>query len=293
MAANAAGIERVVAGRPRDLGGFSVRRLLPAAGRQTIGPFIFFDHMGPARFAVGNGVDVRPHPHIGLATVTYLFAGAFLHRDSLGTVQLIEPGAVNWMVAGRGIAHSERTPPELRTAPSEIHGIQTWIALPVAREEDPPSFAHHPAATLPELRRDGVVLRVIAGHAYGARSPVAVASPTLYVDARIAANARLELPDDHVERAVYVAEGELQIGQEIYGVGQLIEFTAGEPASVVARGDSRVLVLGGAPLDGGRHIWWNFVSSSPDRIERAKRDWQERRFDAVPGDAERIPLPER
>jgi redox-sensitive bicupin YhaK (pirin superfamily) len=293
MASNAASIERVVAGRPRDLGGFSVRRLLPASGRQTIGPFIFFDHMGPARFAAGHGVDVRPHPHIGLATVTYLFAGAFMHRDSLGTVQLIEPGAVNWMVAGRGIVHSERTPPELRTGQSEIHGIQTWIALPMAREEDPPSFAHHPASALPELRRDGAVLRVIAGDAYGARSPVAVASPTLYVDARLDDGARLELPDEHVERAVYVAEGELQIGNEIHAVGQLVEFSPGAASSVIARGAARVLVLGGAPLDGSRHIWWNFVSSSRDRIERAKRDWDERRFDPVPGDAERIPLPER
>jgi redox-sensitive bicupin YhaK (pirin superfamily) len=288
-----AGIERVVAGRPRDLGGFSVRRLLPAPGRRTIGPFIFFDHMGPARFAAGHGVDVRPHPHIGLATVTYLFSGSFMHRDSLGTVQLIEPGAVNWMVAGRGIAHSERTPPELRTRPSELHGIQTWIALPVAREEDPPSFAHHPAATLPQLERDGAVLRVIAGHGYGARSPVAVASPTLYVDARLAAGCELELPDDHAERAVYVAEGGVGIGSDTYEVGQLVEFTAGAGASVTARSDSRVLLLGGAPLDGSRHIWWNFVSSSQERIERASRDWDEHRFETVPGDPERIPLPER
>jgi redox-sensitive bicupin YhaK (pirin superfamily) len=293
MATSTASIERVVAGRPRDLGGFSVRRLLPAPGRQTIGPFIFFDHMGPARFAVGNGVDVRPHPHIGLATVTYLFSGAFMHRDSLGTVQLIEPGAVNWMVAGRGIAHSERTPPELRAQQSELHGIQTWIALPVAREEDPPSFEHHPAASLPQIEREGAVLRVIAGHAYGARSPVAVASPTLYVDARLAAGCELELPDDHVERAVYVAEGDIETGNETFDVGQLVEFTTGVRASVTARTQSRVLVLGGAPLDGSRHIWWNFVSSSRERIEHAKLDWDGRRFESVPGDPERIPLPER
>jgi redox-sensitive bicupin YhaK (pirin superfamily) len=286
-------IERVIPGRPRDLGGFSVRRVLPAAGRQTIGPFIFFDHMGPARFEPGRGVDVRPHPHIGLATVTYLFEGAFLHRDSLGTVQLIEPGAVNWMVAGRGIAHSERTPPELRGGGSKIHGIQTWFALPLAREEDAPSFEHHPAAALPELERDGAVLRVVAGEAYGARSPVGVASPTLYVDAKLATGAELALPDDVVERAVYVASGALSIGGETFATGTMVEFTAGAAATIAATEPSRVMLLGGAPLDGPRHIWWNFVSSTRDRIEQAKSDWREERFSAVPGDTERIPLPDR
>jgi redox-sensitive bicupin YhaK (pirin superfamily) len=287
-------IERVIEGRPRDLGGFSVRRLLPAAGRQTIGPFILFDHMGPARFEPGHGVDVRPHPHIGLATVTYLFEGAFMHRDSLGTVQLIEPGAVNWMVAGRGIAHSERTPAELRReSGSALHGIQTWFALPAAREEDAPSFEHHAAARLPELRRPGAVLRIVAGDAYGARSPVGVASPTLYVDVRLDAGAALELPDDVAERAVYIAAGSLSVDGETFNDGALVEFQPGSAASIVAHGPARVMLLGGAPLDGPRHIWWNFVSSSRERIEQAKSDWREQRFAPVPGDVERIPLPDR
>jgi redox-sensitive bicupin YhaK (pirin superfamily) len=287
-------IERVISGRPRDLGGFSVRRVLPAPGRQTIGPFIFFDHMGPARFEPGQGVDVRPHPHIGLATVTYLFEGAFMHRDSLGTVQLIEPGAVNWMVAGRGIAHSERTPPELRGGTgSALHGIQTWFALPVAHEEDAPSFEHHPAATLPEITLRGVALRVVAGDAYDARSPVGVASPTLYVDARLDTGAELELPDDVEQRAVYVASGALSIDGESFGSGTLVEFTPGTAVTLAATEPVRAMLLGGAPLDGPRHIWWNFVSSSRERIERAKTDWREQRFVAVPGDAERIPLPDR
>jgi len=248
-------IERVIEGRPRDLGGFSVRRLLPAAGRRTIGPFIFFDHIGPARFEPGQGVDVRPHPHIGLATVTYLFEGAFMHRDSLGTVQLIEPGAVNWMVAGRGIAHSERTPAEMRRGPgSALHGIQTWFALPLAREEDPPSFEHHPAARLPELRRPGAVLRVVAGDAYGAHSPVGVASPTLYVDVRLDAGAALELPDDVEERAVYIATGSLSVDGESFNAGTLVEFQPGSTATITAHGPARVMLLGGAPLDGPRHI---------------------------------------
>jgi redox-sensitive bicupin YhaK (pirin superfamily) len=294
MTVTTSSIERVISGRPRDLGGFSVRRVLPAAGRQTIGPFIFFDHMGPARFEPGQGVDVRPHPHIGLATVTYLFEGAFMHRDSLGTVQLIEPGAVNWMVAGRGIAHSERTPAELRGGTgSVLHGIQTWFALPVAHEEDAPSFEHHPAATLPELRRRGAVLRVVAGDAYGARSPVGVASPTLYVDVNLDAGGEVELPDDVEQRAVYVASGALSIDGESFASGTLIEFRPGTAATIAATEPARVMLLGGEPVDGPRHIWWNFVASSRERIEQAKSDWREHRFVDVPGDPERIPLPDQ
>jgi redox-sensitive bicupin YhaK (pirin superfamily) len=286
-------VERVIEGRPRDLGGFSVRRLLPASGRQTIGPFIFFDHMGPATFAQGQGVDVRPHPHIGLATVTYLFEGELLHRDSLGTVQCIRAGDVNWMVAGRGIAHSERTPPPLRLEAqgSSLHGVQTWVALPRSVEEAEPSFVHQPARDLPEIRRPGCVLRLVAGQGWGERSPVAVSSPTLHAAAELAAGATLELPDEYAERGAYVAQGEIETGGRRFGVGELVEF-AGGAAGLTALAASRVLVIGGAPLDGPRHIWWNFVSSSRGRLERAKQDWREERFAPVSGDDERIPLPE-
>jgi redox-sensitive bicupin YhaK (pirin superfamily) len=284
---------RVLEGRLRDLGGFSVRRVLPADGQQTVGPFIFFDHMGPAIFAPGEGVDVRPHPHIGLATVTYLFEGEFMHRDSLGSAQLIRPGDVNWMVAGRGIAHSERTPPELRraTAGAPIHGIQTWIALPTAHEETPPSFSHHPAADLPEITDRGSRLRVIAGEAYGARAPAAVFSPMFYVEAVLDADATIELPGNYQERAAYVVEGGIEVAGERYGVGKMTVFAAAH-VTLRALRRSRVMLLGGSPLDGPRHIWWNFVSSSRERIERAKLDWREDRFAAVSGDPERIPLPE-
>jgi redox-sensitive bicupin YhaK (pirin superfamily) len=287
-------VERVIAGRPRDLGGFTVRRLLPASGRRTIGPFIFFDHMGPATFGQGAGVDVRPHPHIGLATVTYLFEGELMHRDSLGTEQVIRPGDVNWMVAGRGIVHSERTPQASRAVAqgSRLHGIQTWVALPRADEESEPSFVHYRAADLPEVRRDGCVLRLIAGEGWGARSPVVVNSPTLYAAAEIAAGAALELPDTAAERAVYVAAGAIEIAGRRYEEGDLVEFAAGA-AGCHALEESRVVVAGGAPLDGPRHIWWNFVSSAEARIERAKQDWREERFGSVPGDSERIPLPDR
>jgi redox-sensitive bicupin YhaK (pirin superfamily) len=288
-------VQRVLEGRPRDLGGFGVRRVLPASRLQTVGPFIFFDHMGPAVFAPGAGVDVRPHPHIGLATVTYLFAGEFMHRDGLGTAQLIRPGDVNWMVAGRGIVHSERTPPQARQAPggASIHGIQTWIALPRDREETEPSFEHHPAPTLPEIRRPGVAMRLIAGSAYGATAPTAVFSPMFYLAADCAAGAVLELPDEYAERAVYVVDGEVEADGESYGTGHMIVLEAATGATLRVAAPARVMLLGGAPLDGARHIWWNFVSSSEDRIERARIDWREERFAAVPGDDERIPLPER
>jgi len=285
-------VERVIAGRTRDLGGFEVRRLLPAAGRRTIGPFIFFDHMGPARFEAGRGVDVRPHPHIGLATVTYLFDGALMHRDSLGTVQLIRPGDVNWMVAGRGIVHSERTPQEMRAAGAVLHGIQSWVALPRANEEDSPGFAHHPGATIPVIHAPDVTMRVIAGSAFGQRSPVSVCSETLYIDAELGRGARLALPDTVAERALYIAEGEVSVSGERHGVGELVEFATGAEAWFQAVTPARVMLLGGAPTDGPRHIWWNFVSSSLERIERAKLDWRDERYAAVPGETERTPLPD-
>jgi redox-sensitive bicupin YhaK (pirin superfamily) len=285
-------VVRVVEGRPRDLGGFSVRRVLPAGGLQTVGPFIFFDHIGPAVFAPGSGIDVRPHPHIGLATVTYLYAGVFLHRDSLGSAQLIRPGDVNWMVAGRGIAHSERTPPEDRLAEgAPIHGIQTWIALPREFEETEPAFEHHPSRTLPEIHLPGAQLRLIAGSAFGEVAPASVFSPMFYVDAKLEADAPVDLPTQFEERAVYVAEGEIEAAGSRYGPGQMLVFAAGAKATVHARMPSRTMLLGGAPLDGPRYIWWNFVSSSRERIERAKRDWRQGGFAPVPGDDERIPLP--
>ena len=288
-------VTRVLEGRPRDLGGFSVRRVLPAGRLQSVGPFIFFDHMGPATFAPGNGVDVRPHPHIGLATVTYLFAGEFMHRDSLGTAQLIRPGDVNWMVAGRGIVHSERTPPEARRAAggAPIHGIQTWIALPRELEETEPAFEHHPAATLPEIVAPGVSMRLIAGAAYGREAPTSVYSPMFYLAATLESGATVELPGEYAERAVYVVEGAVEIAGETYGVGSMILYEAGSPAALQAVTHARVMLLGGAPLDAPRHIWWNFVSSSLERIERARLDWREERFAAVPGDGERMPLPDR
>jgi redox-sensitive bicupin YhaK (pirin superfamily) len=284
-------IARLVEGRPRDLGGFSVRRLLPAGGLMTVGPFIFLDHIGPVTFPAGAGLDVRPHPHIGLATVTYLFEGEIFHRDSLGNALSIQPGDVNWMVAGRGIAHSERTAAALRTQPSPLHGIQSWVALPACDEETEPSFVHHPGATLPEREIDGTILRVIAGTAFGLESPVRVFSPTLYVDARLADGATLALPAEHAERAVYVAAGAVYANSSLYETGCLLVLEEGESIQLQAPAGARLMLLGGAPLEGPRYIWWNFVSSRRERIDQASEDWREGRFAAVPGETERIPLP--
>jgi redox-sensitive bicupin YhaK (pirin superfamily) len=287
------GVDRVLEGRPRDLGGFSVRRVLPSADRRTIGPFIFFDHMGPAAFPPGGGIDVRPHPHVGLATVTYLFDGELVHRDSLGSEQTIRPGDVNWMVAGRGIVHSERTPRERRETAggARIHGIQSWLALPAGAEEVPPSFTHHPRASLPELRLGGVSMRLIAGEAFGERAPPTVFSSLFYLEARSDAAAVVALPEEFDERAVYVVEGEIEVGGECHGIGRMLGLERGTAAGVRTLGPARLMLLGGAPLEGPRHIWWNFVSSRTERIEQAKRDWRDGRFGEVPGDPERIPLP--
>jgi len=287
--------ELVIEARQRDVGGFFVRRALPSALKKLVGPFIFYDHLCPVDFSPGQGLDVRPHPHIGLATVTFLFEGAFLHRDNLGYTQLIQPGDVNWMIAGRGIAHSERTPPELRESGGPLHGIQCWVALPLEHEEIAPSFVHHPASTIPRLQRPGVELSVIAGTAYGAESPVQVLSPTLYVHCQLEAGASLEVDDEHAERAVYVAAGAVSLGpgQPEHGEGTLLILSPAERAEVVSRLGARVMLLGGAPLAGTRHIYWNFVSSSPGRLERAQHDWQAGNFAKIPGDErEFIPLPE-
>lgn len=284
----------VIVARPRDVGGFFVRRVLPSTARKLVGPFIFYDHLCRVEFAPGQGLDVRPHPHIGLATVTYLFEGSFLHRDSLGYVQSIEPGAVNWMIAGRGIAHSERTPPELRQTGGPLHGIQCWVALPQEHEETEPSFTHHPSSSIPRLSLPGVELAVLAGHAYGCRSPVPVLSPTLYVHARLAANASLLVDEQHRERAVYVVSGAVGLAPEAehYPEGTLLVLPEGVEVSLATRHGADVMLLGGAPLDGDRHVYWNFVASSHERIERAKRQWQAGGFGTVSGDeVERIPLP--
>ena len=283
----------VIDPRPRDLGGFTVRRVLPAAGNRMVGPFIFLDHMGPAEMERGRGVDVRPHPHIALATVTYLFEGELIHRDSLGSERAIQPGDVNWMLAGRGIAHSERSSQEQRERGVRLHGIQSWVALPTVREEEAPTFAHHAARTLPRVKRDGAELTVIAGTAYGVESPVAVLSPTLYVDARLESGARLSVERTHPQRAVHVVDGWLQIGSQRLGSGQMAVLAPGGEVVLQADGPARVMLVGGAPLDGERHIWWNFVSSSKERIEKAKDDWKHGRFAKVAGDEEEsIPLPE-
>src|SRR6478609_9494480 len=287
--------ELVIEARLREMGGFSVRRVLPSTHRKLVGPFIFYDHLTRAVFEPGQGLDVRPHPHISLATVTYLFEGAFMHKDSLGYAQLIEPGAVNWMIAGRGIAHSERTPPELRQSGGPLHGIQCWVALPREHEEMEPRFAHHPRASIPRLALSGAELSVIAGTAYGLTSPVRVLSPTLYVHARLSPNSSFAVDDGHAERAVYVARGSLTLvgASREYGEGSLVILPAGAQVSLSSRDGADAMLLGGAPLDGDRHIYWNFVSSSVERLERAKADWRERRFGTVVGDeSEFIPLPE-
>jgi len=285
-------IALVIEARTRDLGGFGVRRALPSGGRRMVGPFIFFDHIGPSELPPGQGIDVRPHPHIALATVTYLFAGEMVHRDSLGSHQAIQPGDVNWMLAGRGIVHSERTGDEVRRRGGPLHGIQSWVALPTADEENAPRFDHHPAASIPHVTRPGATLHIVAGIAYGARSPVAVCSPTLYVVATLEAGATLPLPDEHPERALYVVEGELAVGARRVETGAMAVLHTGA-AEVRALAPARFVIIGGAPVDGERHIWWNFVASTPERIERAKSDWREGRFGVVPGDErELIPLPE-
>ena len=293
-------IEQLIEGRGRDLGdGFSVRRVLPAAGRQMVGPFIFFDHMGPADFPAGRTINVRPHPHVALATVTYLFEGEILHRDSLGFRQEIHPGDVNWMVAGRGIVHSERTTPRSLERATRMHGIQSWMALPDGHEDDAPAFHHHPGATLPALQTlDGARLRVIAGEAFGRRSPVATVWPTLYVDAALPVDARFELNADHEERAIYVAEGEASVDGEAVATGQLALLAPGRTVEVRNRGSraARAMLLGGARFPTPRYIWWNFVASSRERLERAKQDWGTRDlavFPDVPGDEQEfIPLPD-
>lgn len=293
-------IETVIVPRARDLGGFEVRRALPAPKRQMVGPFIFFDQMGPAEFVTGKGIDVRPHPHIGLATVTYLYKGKIHHRDSLGTDQWIEPGAVNWMVAGHGITHSERTDGEIRKNPHNLFGIQTWVALPKDAEDDPADFQHAPKDTLPLLEGKGKEVRLILGDAWGETAPVQTFSEMFYADAVLEAGARIPLPDNHEDRGVYVVDGSVTVAGDLYQAGQMMVFRPGDSISLTAgEQGARLMLLGGATLEGSRYIWWNFVASSQDRIDAAKEawragDWAHGRFQLPPGDdREFIPLPEK
>ena len=290
-------LETVIVTRVRDLvDGFKVRRVLPAPRRRMVGPFIFLDQMGPEVLGAGRGLDVAPHPHIGLATVTYLFEGELLHRDSLGTIQMITPGEINWMTAGSGIAHSERTPQEARTSGSNLYGIQSWVALPQRFEETTPGFAHHDAEELPVIEGEGKRVRLITGSLYGARSPVETLSEMFYADVTLLEGARLSIPIEHEERAAYVVEGRVELlndGGE-FEAGQLLVFKPGAEITLSTPEPSgvRLMLLGGEPMDSPRHIWWNFVSSSSERIEQAKEDWKAGRFAPVPEETERIPLPE-
>ncbi|MGF6709718.1 redox-sensitive bicupin YhaK (pirin superfamily) [Luteibacter sp. W1I16] len=279
-------------GKSRDLGdGFVVRRMLPHLKARHVGPFVFFDQMGPAAFADETGLDVRPHPHIGLATVTWLFDGVIRHRDSLGSAVDIHPGDVNWMTAGRGIVHSERTPPEARHG-GNLHGIQVWVALPKSHEGIDPEFHHHAASALPKVERDGARLVVIAGDAFGETSPVRVFAPMFFVEARMEKGARLTMPGQHTEWGAYVVEGAARFGDVDLAALDMAVAHEGEPPVLEAREPSLIVLFGGAPLDGERHLWWNFVASSKELIEAAKTDWSEGRFPVVPGDEhERIPLP--
>lgn len=288
-------IELLIQGRAHDLGGgFAVRRVLPSVKRRMVGPFIFLDHFGPMDVPPGGGMEVRPHPHIGLATVTYLFEGGIFHRDSLGYAQAIRPGDVNWMTAGSGIVHSERTEPEMRATGFRMHGVQTWVALPKSHEETAPSFEHVEAARLPAWQEGGTALRLIVGTYGGRTAPTTHFSPIFYVGVEAPAGAKLAIPPEHQERAIYIADGAFTIGDRQLVVGDLAVLAPGQAAETIAGADgAKAMLLGGATMDGPRHIWWNFVSSSKERIEKAKADWRDQRLGKVPGDDEFIPLPDR
>jgi redox-sensitive bicupin YhaK (pirin superfamily) len=289
---NSSIIELWIEPATKDLGEFTVRRALPDKRRQRVGPFIFFDHMGPAEFLPGTGVNVRSHPHIGLATITYLFEGEILHRDSLGHVQAIRPGEVNWMTAGKGIVHSEKVSAELLERGQRLHGLQTWVALPLEQEEMEPRFEHYPADGIPSVHRDGVEVRVVIGSAYGETSPVQTASETLYVEAILQHESRLPLPRAQ-ELAVYVVDGSIEVDGRLVTAGVLAVLVNGVSATIHADGQARVMLCGGDTLAGDRIVWWNFVSSSRERLEQAKRDWRDGQFDAVPGETDFIPLPKK
>jgi len=284
-------IELILDAKPRSIDGFNVGRALPAATKRSVGPFVFVDHMGPARLEPGRGLDVRPHPHINLATVTYLFDGEIMHKDSLGNAQVIRPGAINWMTAGRGIVHSERSPAEARATGPQLHGLQLWVALPTRDEESEPRFSHHPQDTLPEQSDGGVRMRVLAGGAYGLKAPVPVSSPLFYVEVELAPGASLPMPNDHEERSVYLVSGDAEVGDMPLPQRSLAVLAHGKPAVLKAKTATRAMLLGGARLDGPRYMFWNFVSSRKERIEEAARAWKAGEFPLVPGDdKEHIPL---
>jgi redox-sensitive bicupin YhaK (pirin superfamily) len=286
------GIVAEIAGHEKDLGGFRVRRLLPSLARQSVGPFLFFDHFGPFEVQPDADIDVRPHPHIGLATVTYLFDGAMMHRDSLGNAQRIEPGAINWMTSGRGIVHSERRPDDLRERRYGLHGLQLWAALPREFEETEPAFAHHPAATLPTFRSAGLEAHVLVGSAFGVRSPVAAASSTLYVALELAAGASTTLPVLATQLALYVVDGSLAVDGRPVARGVMVVLDADRPVRIACTAATRIVLIGGEPLDGRRLIWWNFVSTRKERIVAAAADWEAMRLGGIDGDPSFIPLPE-
>ena len=286
-------LELVIVPRTRDLGdGFQVRRALPHGRRQMVGPFIFFDHFGPVQMIPGQGMDVRPHPHIGLATVTYLFDGSIMHRDSEGNIREIQPGAMNLMTAGRGITHSERTPDVQRANGQKMLGLQSWIALPKGLEEIDPTFQHFGAEVLPTVQDTGFTARVIAGSAFGKSASVKMVSPWFYVEVALQAGFSVPLDADHEERAIYVVDGEIEIAGDRYEGPRMLIFRPGDRITVTARRDTRMMFLGGDALEGPRYVWWNFVSSSQERIEQAKQDWKSNRFAHVPNEHEFIPLPE-
>lgn len=287
-----AAIDFSAAARAADLDGLAIRRVLPLARRRSVGPFVFLDHIGPTDFPPGAGFDVPPHPHIGLATVTYLFSGEILHRDSLGYKQAIRPGDVNWMVAGSGIVHSERTRAAIRSAGQHLHGLQCWLALPQTLAECDPTFSHFPASQLPEMERPGVRLRLILGSALGLRSPVPVASPTFYLVAECSAGADLPVPADHAERAGYIVSGEVEADGQIFGAGALLVVKPGADLQLKIHAAGRVALFGGDPLDGPRLMWWNFVAASRERLARAREDWSAGRFPPIPGEGAGVPLPE-
>ena len=285
-------VETVITPNLRDLEGFSVRRVLPAPERRAVGPFVFFDHMGPTEFAAGQGLAVRPHPHIGLSTLTYLYQGHIVHRDSLGFKQLIRPGEINWMTAGRGIVHSERSPEDELARVSELMGLQVWVALPRESEEIAPAFTHYSVSSQPEVEASGVNIRVVAGEAFGLRARLKTLTPLFFVDIRLQPGATTGLEVEYTERAVYIVRGSAEVDGQVFTEGQMAVLRPECKISLTSAGGAWLVAVGGEPLDGPRHMWWNFVASDREAIERAKTNWQQGKFGHVPGDSEAIPLPD-